>query len=116
MIGTHKKKTLNLILVFTLIISLFTPFSANVSKAAEIISVADAIANNSGIATVEGYIVGVTKSGGSGQASYTHSVPFTLNNAETNIAISDSPNETDPSKILPVQLPSGSIRTALKLN
>ena len=72
MIGTHKKKTLNLILVFVLIFSLFTPFSANVSKAAEIISVAEAIANNSGTATVEGYIVGVTKSGSGGNASYTH--------------------------------------------
>ena len=58
MIGKHKKKTFNLILVFALIFSLFTPFSANVSKAAEIISVAEAIANNSGTATVEGYIVG----------------------------------------------------------
>ena len=78
MIGTHKKKTLNLILVFALIFSLFTPFSANVSKAAEIISVADAIANNSGTATVEGYIVGVTKSGSGGKATYTHNAPFTM--------------------------------------
>ena len=72
MIGKQKKKTFNLVLVFALIFSLFTPFSANVSKAAEIISVSDAIANNSGTATVEGYIVGVTKSGSGGKASYTH--------------------------------------------
>ena len=58
MIGKRKTKTVNLVLVFALIFTLFTPFSANVSKAAEIISVADAIANNSGSATVEGYIVG----------------------------------------------------------
>ena len=112
MIGNQKKKTVNLVLVFALIFSLFTPFSANVSKAAEIISVAEAIANNSGTATVEGYIVGVTKSGGDGKATYSHSAPFTM---DTNIAIADSPNETNPSKILPVQLPSGSIRTELNL-
>src|SRR3954453_19084550 len=104
MIGTHKKKTLNLILVFALIFSLFTPFSANISKAAEIISVADAIANNSGSATVEGFIVGITKNG----PSYQHSGPFTV---ATNIAIADTLNETDPSKVLPVQLPTGSIRS-----
>ncbi len=112
MIGKHKKKTVNLVLVFALIFSLFTPFGTNVSKAAEMISVAEAIANNSGIATVEGYIVGITKSGGGGKASYSHSAPFTM---DTNIAIADSPNETNPSKILPVQLPSGSIRTELNL-
>src|SRR3954470_9590587 len=112
MIGTHKKKTLNLILVIALIFSLFTPFSANVSKAAEIISVSEAITNNSGTTTVEGYIVGVTKSGNGGDASYTHNAPFT---SATNMAMADSPNETDPSKILSVQLPSGSIRTALNL-
>ena len=78
MVGTYKKKTLNLILVFVLIFSLFTPFSANVSKAAEIISVAEAIANNSGTATVEGYIVGVaTGSGSGGKATYSHTGPFT---------------------------------------
>ena len=79
MIGTQKKKTFNLILVFALIFSLFTPFSANVSKAAEIISVAEAIANNSGTATVEGYIVGVTTvSGSGGKATYSHTAPFTF--------------------------------------
>ena len=116
MVGNQKKKTVNLVLVFALIFSLFTPFSANVSKAAEIISVAEAIANNSGTATVEGYIVGVTSNQvGGGKASYSHTAPFTFTAAGTNIAIADSPNETDPSKILPVQLPSGSIRTELNL-
>ncbi len=115
MVGTYKKKTLNLILVFALIFSLFTPFSADVSKAAEIISVAEAIANNSGTATVEGYIVGATVTGSGGKATYSHTAPFTFTAAGTNIAIADSPNETNPSKILPVQLPSSSIRTELNL-
>ena len=56
MIGNQKKKTVNLVLVFALIFSLFTPFGTNVSKAAEIISVAEAIANNSGIATWKGIL------------------------------------------------------------
>ena len=115
MIGTHKKKAVHLVLVFALIFSLFTPFSANVSKAAEIISVAEAIANNSGTTTVEGYIVGATVTGSGGKATYSHTAPFTFTAAGTNIAIADSPNETNPSKILPVQLPSGSIRTELNL-
>ena len=33
----------------------------------------------------------------------------------TNMAMADSPDETDPSKILSVQLPSGSVRTELNL-
>ena len=116
MIGNQKKKTVNLVLVFALIFSLFTPLSANVSKAAEMISVADAIANNSGTATVEGYIVGVTTvSGSGGKATYSHTAPFTFTAAGTNLAIADSPTETNPSKILPVQLPSGSVRTELNL-
>ncbi len=112
MIGKRKTKTVNLVLVFALIFTLFTPFRANVSKAAEIISVADAIANNSGSATVEGYIVGVVKGGSGASISYTHTGPFTVN---TNLAIADSANETDRSKILTVQLPKDDTRIALNL-
>jgi uncharacterized protein len=112
MIGKRKTKTVNLVLVFALIFTLFTPFSANVSKAAEVISVADAIANNSGSATVEGYIVGVVKGGSGASISYTQTAPFTVN---TNMAIADSANETNPSKILTVQIPNNSIRTELNL-
>ncbi len=72
MIGTHKKKAVHLVLVFALIFSLFTPFSANVSKATEIISVAEAIANNSGTTTVKGYIVGATVTGSGGARPRIH--------------------------------------------
>lgn len=89
-----------------MILSLIVPFQ--VSKAAETLSVAEAIANNSGTAKVEGYIVGVTNNG----PKYQHSGPFTVN---TNIAIADSPNETDAAKILPVQLPNNNIRAELNL-
>lgn len=72
------------------------------------ISVADAIANNTGEATVQGYIVGVTNNG----PKYNQEPPFTVT---TNIALADSPTETDATKILPVQLPSGKVREALNL-
>ncbi|WP_313804000.1 DUF6359 domain-containing protein [Cytobacillus sp.] len=106
--GRPQKKIFGLILIFTMIFSLFNPFPEHASRAAATITVAEAIANNSGSATVEGYIVGVTNNG----PKYQHSGPFTVT---TNIAIADSADETDAAKILPVQLPSGAIRTALNL-
>ncbi|WP_232722318.1 DUF6359 domain-containing protein [Geobacillus sp. Manikaran-105] len=104
------KKTFNIVLIWVMAISLFVP--VNVSKAAEVMTVAEAIANNSGNATVEGYIVGVVKSGNGASITYSHTGPFTV---DTNLALADNPNETDKSKIIPVQLPSGPIRTALNL-
>ena len=89
---------IKLLLSFVLVISLFAPF---VSKAetTEILTVAEAIANNSGTATVEGYIVGHT----TGTNSYDREAPF---GNDYNLAIADSPTETDPANILPVQLTS----------
>ncbi|STO13745.1 Endonuclease YhcR precursor [[Flavobacterium] thermophilum] len=104
------KKTFNIVLIWAMVISLFAP--VKVSKAAEVMTVAEAIANNSGNATVEGYIVGVVKSGNGASITYSHTGPFTV---DTNLALADNPNETDKSKIIPVQLPSGPIRTALNL-
>jgi predicted extracellular nuclease/endonuclease I len=103
----QKKKIFNVALVFALIFSLLTPFQ-NASKAADILTVAEAIANNSGTGkTVEGYIIGITNSG----PTYQSTPPYIT----TNIAIADSPTEKDKLKILPVALPSGAIRTALNL-
>lgn len=91
-----------------LVLSTILPYAV-VAKAEEYLSVAEAIANNSGKGkTVKGYIVGTATSG----TSYGQSAPFTVN---TNIGIADSPDEIDSKKILPVQLPSGNIRTALNL-
>ena len=72
------------------------------------ITVSEAIANNSGTATVEGYIVGTV----SGTNSFKLEPPFSVN---TNLALADSPNEKDIKKMLPVQLPNNSIRTGLNL-
>ncbi|KAF0819692.1 hypothetical protein KIS4809_1553 [Bacillus sp. ZZV12-4809] len=106
MIKKQRIKLISFISVFALILSLFSPFAK--ASAEDVKSVAEAIADNSGTATVEGYIVGTTANG----PKYTHTGPFTVN---TNLAIADSPSETDPSKILPVQLPNNSIRTELNL-
>lgn len=106
MIKKRRIKLISFISVFALILSLFSPFAK--ASAEDVKSVAEAIADNSGTATVEGYIVGTTANG----PKYTHTGPFTVN---TNLAIADSPSETDPSKILPVQLPNNSIRTELNL-
>lgn len=90
-----------------LALSAVLPFMAT-ANAADPITVADAIANNTGTATVKGYIVGVANSG----TSYDQEAPFT---AATNVGLADSPDETDPKKILPVQLPSGSVRAGVNL-
>ncbi|MBU0905320.1 MAG: endonuclease, partial [Firmicutes bacterium] len=94
---------------FLLVMSTIAPFitSSNV-QAAELITVAEAIANNSGAATVKGFIVGTANSG----TSYDQEAPFT---SATNVGLADDPNETDASKILPVQLPSGAVRAGINL-
>ena len=98
-----------IIFSFLLVMSTIAPFitSSNV-QAAEPITVAEAIANNSGAATVKGFIVGTASSG----TSYDQEVPFT---SATNVGLADDPNETDASKILPVQLPTGAIRAGINL-
>ncbi|WP_080843911.1 chitobiase/beta-hexosaminidase C-terminal domain-containing protein [Cytobacillus gottheilii] len=103
--GNGRKFT-SLIMAFVMIISLLAPYQQ--VEAEEIISVTDAIANNSGSATVEGYIIGTVTNG----PTYKHEGPFTVT---TNLAIADSPDETDEAKVLPVQLPNNFIRAELNL-
>lgn len=57
---------------------------------------------------VEGYIVGYTQS----PSKYTKD-PAKFD--DTNVAIADSPNETNPDKIMPVQLPKGDVRAAVNV-
>lgn len=89
------KSPFKFLLIFMLMLSTLLPY-APAAKAASI-TVADAIVSNTGIATVEGYIVGYALSG----SSYTKE-PDKYKN--TNIGIADQAEETDPAKILPVQL------------
>lgn len=73
--------------------------------AADTLTVAQAIATqDNSTQTVRGYIVGIVSSTTVVQAE----PPFT---AKTNFAIADSPNETDTTKMLYVQLPNTSLRT-----
>ncbi|MGX6446109.1 5'-nucleotidase C-terminal domain-containing protein [Neobacillus sp. K501] len=94
--------------VLVLLSSYVLPYINSASAAENYITVTEAITNNSGTATVKGYIVGVTNSG----PNYQHTGPFTVN---TNLAIADSPSETDKTKILPVQLPNNELRTNYNL-
>ncbi|MGF2617880.1 DUF6359 domain-containing protein [Rossellomorea aquimaris] len=68
------------------------------------LTVAEAIADNTGEASVQGYIVGTKNEA---------EAPF---GTATNLMLADSPTETDASKMIPVQLSSGSsTRAALNL-
>ncbi|MEN1938509.1 DUF6359 domain-containing protein [Paenibacillus sp. 102] len=104
------KKLMSIFLSLILLIS----FTGTIAKAEEngILSVNDAIqmfkqqGKSKGV--VEGYIVGYTQS----PSNYTKD-PAKF--GDTNVAIADSPNETDPEKIMPVQLPKGDVRTAVNV-
>ncbi|MFJ5714125.1 endonuclease [Neobacillus sp. NPDC093127] len=96
-----KKRIFNIGLIFALVLSLFAPFQ-NVSKAADYITVAEAIAKNAagGKATVQGYIVAfATGSNAITQDPSKFSSDF-------NYSIADSPSETDKAKMLNVQIPA----------
>ncbi|MCU9614635.1 5'-nucleotidase C-terminal domain-containing protein [Caldibacillus lycopersici] len=95
-----RNKMLLVVTIFAILFSYTIPY-AQVSFATEVdaITVEEAIANNNGTATVTGYIVGYTL----GVNNYDFEAPF---NGDTNFALADNPDETDPTKILPVQLTS----------
>lgn len=61
---------------------------------------------------VKGYIVGYVDGNGYNAETVKFEVPA---EAQTEILIADSPNETDFTKCIPVQLPKGDIRTGLEL-
>lgn len=106
------KKITNIGIMLAMVLSMILPLQQTAS-AADVLTVSEAIANNSGTGkTVEGYIVGTVKGGSGTTISYQLSGPFSQ---DTNLAIADSPTETDKAKIMPVQLPSGAIRTGLNL-
>lgn len=73
-------------------------------------SVEEAIANQGSLKWVEGYIVGYVN--GIGIADAAFGVPT---EAQTEILIASSATETNAANCLPVQLPSGAVRTGLEL-
>jgi uncharacterized protein len=93
------KKLTNISIIFAMVISLILPMQQ--ASAADVITVSEAIANNTGTATVEGYIVGIVSSGNNGNITCDYEAPF---NTEYNLALADSPDEKNTAKILPVQL------------
>ncbi|WP_223592234.1 5'-nucleotidase C-terminal domain-containing protein [Neobacillus bataviensis] len=95
-----KKQLFIVTTILTLLASYVLPYLHHASAAENYITVAQAIANNSGTATVKGYIVGYAKSG----TNYQSAAPFP---DDFNFGIADSAAETDPAKILPVQISSG---------
>ena len=67
--------------------------------------------SGSGNNYVKGYIVGYVD-----KASLAEGSVFGIpSSAETEVLLADSPDETDPANVLPVQLPVGDVRTALEL-
>ena len=107
------KSWLRLFLAMVLLITGAIPAGLFTSKAAaadEPLTVAQAQAKNSdkSIATVEGYVVGYYNSGTSVQLS----PPFT---SDTNFALADRPDETDVSKMMPVQVPTNAPRSTFGL-
>ncbi|WP_280769641.1 DUF6359 domain-containing protein [Salipaludibacillus daqingensis] len=73
------------------------------------LTVAQAIANNDGEGTVQGYIVGTIISGGNG--NFDGDDEF----SHTNLMLADDPDEREMDKVLYVQLPNTSLRADLNL-
>ena len=79
------------------------------------VAAAQSVYNTAGGATsayVKGYAVGYVDGNGLNEGTATFAVPSAN---ETEILIADSPNETDWTKCLPVQLPKGAVRDGLDL-
>ncbi|WP_108669390.1 DUF6359 domain-containing protein [Peribacillus acanthi] len=94
-----KRRFMVLTASFVLLLTTLLPYSIHTVNADETMSVKEAIALGSGIATVEGYIIGHAVTTG----SYNYSAPFSN---DYNFIIADDPTETDKTKMMPVQLPS----------
>ncbi|HYF84762.1 MAG TPA: 5'-nucleotidase C-terminal domain-containing protein [Clostridia bacterium] len=92
------RKQICMFMVFVFLLASFLYAPLNIAQAeGEVITVAEAIANNSGTATVEGYIVAHT----SGSKSFDFTAPFAN---DYNVALADSSTEDDTAKLLSVQL------------
>ncbi|MGG3561858.1 DUF6359 domain-containing protein [Neobacillus rhizosphaerae] len=93
-----KKQLVIITTMIMLLASYVLPYTSRASAAGEYLTVAEALATSTGTTVnVKGYIVGYTK----GTNSFTFTAPF---GGDTNLAIADSPTETDPAKIMPVEV------------
>ncbi|WP_238600738.1 DUF6359 domain-containing protein, partial [Metasolibacillus meyeri] len=107
------RKSFSMFAASALIISAVAPAAPLVVKAdtQQVLTVAQAIANNSGTATVQGYIVGYA----TGNGGITQDLANVKD--DYNILIADSPNETNKVNMLCIQLsPSYRAQFGLKSN
>lgn len=86
-----------------------TPEEGNVLTVEQLIAAYNS--GTTGAATITGYIVGTSEAG---KSKFTPILGLDKA-SNTNIIIADNPNETDTSKCIPVQLPSGVVRTGVNL-
>ncbi|WP_141201674.1 DUF6359 domain-containing protein [Paludifilum halophilum] len=86
--------------------------AAGAAEGEKVVSVEEAIADNSGQATVEGYIVG-TSSSTSALGEGRFESPFSV---RTNLLLADDPKEREMDRLLPVQLPNHDVRKHLNLD
>ena len=86
-----------------------TPDEGNVLTVEQLIAAYNS--GTTGAATITGYIVGTSEAG---KSKFTPILGLDKA-SNTNIIIADNPNETDTSKCIPVQLPSGVVRTGVNL-
>lgn len=106
--------TLKKIVAIFVSLTLFILFADVVTKveASRVLTVKEAIEmfqeKGKSNEVVEGYIVGYTQS----PSNYTKD-PAKF--GDTNVAIADSPDETNPANIMPVQLPKGEVRAAVNV-
>lgn len=91
-----KRRVYSILTALILLLSYVLPYAGQ-AFAEEILTVRQAISNNTGTGTVEGYIVGYTTS----TNSYDFEAPFAN---DYNFALADDPNERDAANILPVQI------------
>ncbi|MEW8985580.1 MAG: DUF6359 domain-containing protein, partial [Bacillus sp. (in: firmicutes)] len=94
-----KKQWFALLTIFTLLVGYAVPIAQVVSAEESYITVEEAIANNTGSATVKGFIVGHVPSTGTGDFE----APF---KDDYNFLIADTPGEKEKTKLLSVQLTS----------
>mgnify|MGYP005841008841 CR=1 FL=1 len=92
------RRSASLLIALTLLVSSLFGLQVNtVNAEGTVITVSEAISNNTGTATVEGYIVAHT----TGTNSYDYEAPF---GNDYNVALADAADEKAATKILPVQL------------
>ncbi|MBW5446240.1 endonuclease [Cohnella sp. CFH 77786] len=99
MLKRLRKRFLRLGLAALVLASVMPAFQQAAYAESTVLTVGQAIANNSGTATVEGFVVAHT----TGTNAYDFNAPFAN---DFNLALADSPTERSAAHLLPVQIPA----------